>query len=508
MRKITFVKRWETRHSLYKLEGALAVHIKNRDIPACDCENILMSIRNGVVTTYYDDLDLKQAPQNGYRIINNRKRVELYLKEAKKNCERLMQLSKGLKKYDLIKISNNKLLIIYNEYFDLFSKLFGYYNLSRPDYLKKVEAKIREEISKKEEDEDIQLNIFSILTSPVESNLLTLHNIEQIKLALAVKKNIGKRNIVDLKKFILSNISLSKRINRLVDKYCWITTQEENPPIDVKLYISKIEKLRKISDQQLVGELKEIQAKKINIIKERKQILRKYRFSKILIDLCDSVTDLAEVRWKIRFWWTESSYYSERLFAELDRRMGFKNKLTPRLWNSDYLLKGEILSFLSNKKYNTGTISPKERYERSVLLLRDRKINLFIGKEADSIENSFIDKKNFKNIKQIQGRTANKGVVCGRAWVITPSVGDQVAKANKMKKGDILIAPMTRPQFMEAINKASAIVTDEGGITCHAAIISREFGIPCIVSTHFATKVLQDGDLIEVNADKGVITRK
>jgi len=72
-----------------------------------------------------------------------------------------------------------------------------------------------------------------------------------------------------------------------------------------------------------------------------------------------------------------------------------------------------------------------------------------------------------------------------------------------MNKGDILVASMTSPDFIVAIRKASAIVTDEGGMTCHAAIVSRELKIPCIVATRIATKLLKDNDLVEVDADHG-----
>lgn len=64
---------------------------------------------------------------------------------------------------------------------------------------------------------------------------------------------------------------------------------------------------------------------------------------------------------------------------------------------------------------------------------------------------------------------------------------------------------MTRPQTIVACKKAAAIITDEGGITCHAAIISREFKIPCIIGTKKATKVLKDGDMVEVDAEKGIV---
>jgi pyruvate, water dikinase len=66
---------------------------------------------------------------------------------------------------------------------------------------------------------------------------------------------------------------------------------------------------------------------------------------------------------------------------------------------------------------------------------------------------------------------------------------------------------MTTPDFVPIMGKAGAIITDEGGITCHAAIVSREMKIPCVVGTEIATKVLKDGDLVEVDADNGVVRK-
>ena len=66
---------------------------------------------------------------------------------------------------------------------------------------------------------------------------------------------------------------------------------------------------------------------------------------------------------------------------------------------------------------------------------------------------------------------------------------------------------MTDPRYLGAMKKSSAIVTDEGGITCHAAIVSRELRIPCIIGAKVATQVLQTGDRIKVDANRGIITK-
>jgi pyruvate,water dikinase len=89
-----------------------------------------------------------------------------------------------------------------------------------------------------------------------------------------------------------------------------------------------------------------------------------------------------------------------------------------------------------------------------------------------------------------------------------------VAKANiilttadfpKFKKGDVLITEMTRPEFVPLMKEAVAIITDEGGLTCHAAIVSRELNTPCIVGTKIATRIFKDGDMVEVDAERGVV---
>ena len=77
----------------------------------------------------------------------------------------------------------------------------------------------------------------------------------------------------------------------------------------------------------------------------------------------------------------------------------------------------------------------------------------------------------------------------------------------KMKPGDILVTTMTTPDFVPLMQKASAVVTDIGGLLSHAAIISREFNKPCIIGTKIATKVLKDGDEVEVDADKGIVRK-
>jgi pyruvate, water dikinase len=100
----------------------------------------------------------------------------------------------------------------------------------------------------------------------------------------------------------------------------------------------------------------------------------------------------------------------------------------------------------------------------------------------------------------IKGETASRGVYSGRVRLIKDA-----SELNKIQNGDILVTMMTTPDMVPAMQKAGAIVTDEGGMTCHAAIVSREMGIPCIVGTEHATEVLKDGQEITVNATHGIV---
>lgn len=102
----------------------------------------------------------------------------------------------------------------------------------------------------------------------------------------------------------------------------------------------------------------------------------------------------------------------------------------------------------------------------------------------------------------IRGSVANLGYAKGLVRVIFNR-----QQLPLVKEGEVLVAPMTAPWYLPAMKKSSAIVTDEGGVASHAAIISREIDKPCIVGTKIATKVLKDGDRVEVDANKGIVRR-
>jgi pyruvate,water dikinase len=100
----------------------------------------------------------------------------------------------------------------------------------------------------------------------------------------------------------------------------------------------------------------------------------------------------------------------------------------------------------------------------------------------------------------VRGLGASPGVVAGKVRIIeSPADGDA------LRSGEVLVARMTSPDWVPILRRAGALVTDGGGMTCHAAIVSRELGVPCVVGTRRATEVLRDGELVTVDGAKGVV---
>lgn len=100
----------------------------------------------------------------------------------------------------------------------------------------------------------------------------------------------------------------------------------------------------------------------------------------------------------------------------------------------------------------------------------------------------------------LTGLGASVGIASGAAKII-----HDASELSKIKEGDILVTRMTTPDMVPAMKRASAIITDEGGMTCHAAIVARELGIPCIVGTKTATKEITEGSVVTVDGKKGVV---
>jgi len=167
------------------------------------------------------------------------------------------------------------------------------------------------------------------------------------------------------------------------------------------------------------------------------------------------------------------------------------------------LTSGEILEILEGGQ----AVSSKEIKNRKkgfiFMIEKGKRIKLTSGDIGQELVEWFekeVGARNLEDIKEFKGFPANKGIVQGKVrMALTP------ADSARLEVGEILVCAMTSPDYLSAMKRAAAYITDEGGVLSHAAIIAREFNKPCIVGTKIATKVLKDGDLVEVDAEKGIV---
>ncbi|MEI6627591.1 MAG: PEP-utilizing enzyme, partial [bacterium] len=162
----------------------------------------------------------------------------------------------------------------------------------------------------------------------------------------------------------------------------------------------------------------------------------------------------------------------------------------------------EILKLFSGILLNVEELN--KRKEAFLFAIDHKKITVLSGDKAKSKLAEYVPTINNSDVREFKGNIAMKGLVRSRALVYKWG-DDMSSRLASVKEGFILVAGQTRPQLMPLILKCSGIITDEGGITSHAAIVSRELKIPCVIGTKIATQVIKDGDMVEIDANKGVI---
>jgi phosphoenolpyruvate synthase/pyruvate phosphate dikinase len=144
-----------------------------------------------------------------------------------------------------------------------------------------------------------------------------------------------------------------------------------------------------------------------------------------------------------------------------------------------------------------------------ILLVGEKQIDLYTGIDAAQAARTL--QRTLPSARQIKGVVACEGkqaIVTGFVRKIDSSLSNFAAiqaQISEMKRGEILVVSSTGPELMDACLKAAAIVADVGGLVSHAAIVSRELLIPCIIETNIGTDLLNTGDLVEVNATKGLV---
>lgn len=188
------------------------------------------------------------------------------------------------------------------------------------------------------------------------------------------------------------------------------------------------------------------------------------------------------------------THFLHSILQEMAKRLGvpvkyFHNVIEPEME------KVFLLRKMDKKKLT-------EREKKNFVISTPRGYRVFEGAQLRRYvrETDFIPK--IKSLRTITGTPASSGYATGRVRLVIDA-----HHPGTFLKGDILVTNNTTPEFVPLMKKAGAIVTDQGGITTHAAIVSRELGIPCVIGTKIGTRVLKTGDKVNVDAHAGIVTR-
>ncbi len=168
-------------------------------------------------------------------------------------------------------------------------------------------------------------------------------------------------------------------------------------------------------------------------------------------------------------------------------------KANARVLSDDEIIKLAELAELIEEHYGKPQDIEWAIEKGKIYIVQSRPITTIKGKKEEKSEE-------VEGEVLVRGLGASPGIGVGKVKIILSE-----KEIGRVEEGDVLVTTMTTPDMVPAMRRASAIVTDEGGMTCHAAIVSRELGVPAVVGTGNATKVLKDGMLVTVDGDKGVV---
>ena len=196
-------------------------------------------------------------------------------------------------------------------------------------------------------------------------------------------------------------------------------------------------------------------------------------------------------------------YYRTRRTDVLNRSSFEAHKLLDNSAQAFGLTYEQLLYCLADEVLNDD-IPPQDILEERLrgydIYVENGKIVCVHGQESKEVRKMFA--QDLGKTKEIKGIVASPGEATGKVRVVFTE-----QDLAELKEGEIIVATMTTPDMVPAMRRAAAIITDEGGITCHAAIISRELRKPCIINAKIATQVLRDREEIRVDANKGNIKR-
>lgn len=202
-------------------------------------------------------------------------------------------------------------------------------------------------------------------------------------------------------------------------------------------------------------------------------------------------------------------YFGEGFVPKLLRQLS-KERGIPEQDLAEYD-EHELGALMDGQPVETNTLTERRTF---CVLIRDihNMLTIYTGDEACSYAKNFLSTSDDLESSQVIGKCAHQtgSVVRGNVRVIVRDYSNKtkmIEEMQAMQPGEILVTQTTDPEMLPALQKASAAITDIGGMLSHTAITSRELNIPCIVGTKNATSVLKNGDLVEIDAEHGVVRK-
>ncbi|PLX28843.1 hypothetical protein C0581_00840 [Candidatus Parcubacteria bacterium] len=263
--------------------------------------------------------------------------------------------------------------------------------------------------------------------------------------------------------------------------------------------IEEMEKrLRELSDDMSVlkKEIGEIKGAPHATLQKQQELIKELNLDTEKVYLFEVLSILGYWKFERKFANQKSHEMMENFFEEIMRRFHISKA------QAKMILPAEMRNVLVHNKLDESVLN--ERIALSITLFDGfKEPKLLIGDEAKKIEKEIeMSLSVDQTITEFSGACAYPGEVQGRVVRV-----DEEEDMNKFRDGDILVSTSTSPKIIPAMKRAAAIVTDSGGITCHAAIVSRELQVPCVIGTKIATRLLKDDDEVKVDATNGSIKK-
>lgn len=415
-------------------------------------------------------------------ILNNIKRkwTKAILKDSLKRIENFL---KKFKSTDLEQITEQEFLALYkeaikeDEYFWAVWSPIEMMTIGLEEMIRKELITIKGGTEKK--------NALSILTSTSHLTFYRKENDELLKIALLKDKK-----------------EIEKKLNKHANKYFWmLNNYNEAKILDQKYFKEELNKITvPAKEAEIKEKIKEAKGYRQQIIKDKEEIIRKYNLSPLVKKLTSFLDEC--------IWWQDiRKEYTLKIIdclnlvlKEVGRRKSFvldNLKLLTPLEVKDLLIAGPK----KNKIFDKIIAERKKGAFFHITNKKVREINdAKVKKEFFAF---YIERAPQKQVSLIEGILASSGPT--KYFKGSVKIIKSVNELSKLQKGDILATVMTSPDYIAGMRKSGAIITDEGGLTCHAAIVARELNKPCIVGTKIATKVLKDGQIVELHTARGVI---